>query len=89
MENKKIYFMIVIVLVILAMVFIVTTQRDRGNIDTTQRTYCTEEQRNVEACIELWAPVCGYKSDSSETYSNDCFACANSEVIYWISGECD
>ncbi len=49
---------------------------------------CTEEQRNVEVCTMIYAPVCGYYEEGRETFSNDCVACANPEVIKWRSGEC-
>ena len=62
-----------------------------------KRIYCTEEQRNVDACITLYDPVCGW-SDSEKiqcvtypcasTYSNNCMACSDENVLYWEAGEC-
>ncbi len=51
---------------------------------------CTEEQRNVEACITLYEPVCGYDSQGNKisTYSNSCFACLDPDVEFYRLGEC-
>jgi len=50
------------------------------------RVYCTKEQRQVEACIKLYQPVCGYPE--KKTYSNPCFACMDENVEYWVDGPC-
>lgn len=50
-------------------------------------TYCTPDQRNVDACITLWEPVCGYPAE--ETFSNSCLACSSEQIEYYIEGECD
>jgi hypothetical protein len=47
--------------------------------------FCTEEDGG-DLCTTLYEPVCGYPL--KETFSNSCFACQNSEVIYWVPGEC-
>lgn len=54
------------------------------------RNYCTEEQKEAEICILLYAPVCGYNSnyDVVDTFSNGCFACVDSNVEFWIDGDC-
>lgn len=54
------------------------------------KTFCVETQRNVEFCTMEYAPVCGYDSEENKikTYSNPCFACSDSNVFYYISGEC-
>ncbi|MBD3247263.1 hypothetical protein GF378_01435 [Candidatus Pacearchaeota archaeon] len=49
--------------------------------------YCTPNQRNVDACITLWDPVCGYPDE--ETFSNSCLACNSEQIDYYIKGECD
>jgi hypothetical protein len=58
---------------------------------------CTDEQREVNACIELYAPVCASVevqcvttpcNPIPETFSNGCFACANKQVKSYVEGEC-
>lgn len=55
-----------------------------------ERYYCTEKERDIDVCIMLYAPVCGYNANEQiiETYSNSCFACADISVESWINGEC-
>lgn len=50
-----------------------------------EKTYCTEEQKQAEACYLIYAPVCG---DNGVTYGNDCTACASKEIEYYVEGEC-
>jgi hypothetical protein len=52
------------------------------------KNFCTAESRNVDACITLYQPVCGFTRSSHETFTNGCFACMDPSVIYWTEGEC-
>ncbi len=61
------------------------------------RVYCSEEQKQADACIEIYQPVCGYsdpekiqcvRAPCASTYSNSCFACIDENVEYWIEGQC-
>ncbi|MBN2101363.1 MAG: hypothetical protein JW716_00660 [Candidatus Aenigmarchaeota archaeon] len=60
------------------------------------KTYCTEEQRGVQACTMEYRPVCGWFDESiqcvkypcADTYSNPCMACSDEKVEYWTEGEC-
>jgi hypothetical protein len=61
------------------------------------RTYCTGEDRLVDACIEIYQPVCGWFDTGkircvtypcAITFSNSCFACQDENVAYWTEGEC-
>ena len=61
------------------------------------RTECTPESRRGDACIEIYAPVCGYfdpekiiciKEPCAATYSNSCFACLDENVRDYEPGEC-
>lgn len=60
------------------------------------KTYCSQDSRNAEACITLYKPVCGWFSENiqcirypcAQTYSNSCEACKNADVSYFTSGEC-
>ena len=65
--------------------------------DDTVGTICPDESRNVDACIEIYQPVCGLTriecittpcDPIPETYSNSCFACQNERVISYTEGEC-
>lgn len=47
--------------------------------------FCTQENGG-DLCTTLYEPVCGYPL--KETFSNSCFACQNSEVVYWVPGNC-
>ena len=65
--------------------------------EISEKTFCTQEQRNVDACIEIYQPVCGWsdpekiqciKHPCANTYSNSCFACTDENVLYYTEGEC-
>lgn len=58
---------------------------------------CAPEDRQAEACIEIYAPVCAsYQVQCVTTpcnpvpksYSNSCFACADQNVISYSEGVC-
>lgn len=60
-------------------------------------TECLQEQRNVDACIEIYKPVCGKVNVQcittpcnpiEETFPNSCNACKNSLVDTYKEGEC-
>jgi len=60
-------------------------------------TECLPEQRNVDACIEIYQPVCAAVNIQcittpcdpvQETYSNSCTACSNPLVGTHTKGEC-
>ncbi len=60
-------------------------------------TECLPEQRDVEACIEIYQPVCATIivqcvttpcDPVQETFANSCKACANSLVSSYTEGEC-
>ena len=61
------------------------------------RFFCSNENRNVDFCIEIYQPVCGWsdpdkikciKFPCANTYSNSCFACTNENVSYYTEGVC-
>lgn len=63
-----------------------------------ESTFCTPESRSVDACIEIYQPVCGFTQVECitapcdpvpETYSNSCFACSNDRVISYTNGACE
>lgn len=58
---------------------------------------CEPEQRNVDACIEIYQPVCGLTrvecittpcDPVPATYSNSCFACQDERVVSYTEGRC-
>ena len=58
---------------------------------------CLPEQRDVDACIEIYQPVCGTVNVQcvttpcdpvQETFANSCKACVNSLVSSYTNGEC-
>jgi hypothetical protein len=60
-------------------------------------TECLPEQRNVDACIEIYQPVCASVNVQcvttpchpvQETFENSCKACMNSLVNSYSKGEC-
>lgn len=74
-----------------------TAQNTTPNQDSLKQNYCTPEQRNADACIQLYNPACGWfdpkrvqciKAPCADTYSNSCFACMDDKVLYWTEGEC-
>ncbi len=60
-------------------------------------TECLPEQRDVDACIEIYQPVCGMVNvqcvttpcdPAQETFANSCKACTISLVSSYTNGEC-
>ena len=60
-------------------------------------TECLPEQRDVDACIEIYQPVCATVNVQcvttpcdpvQETFANSCKACINSLVSTYTKGEC-
>ena len=58
---------------------------------------CLPEQRNAELCTQDLTPVCGYVqvecfrapcNPVPQTFNNECYACSNERVQYWIEGSC-
>lgn len=52
------------------------------------KNFCTAGSRQMDACITLYDPVCGWTDSGPHTFSNSCFACIDPEVVYWTKGEC-
>ncbi|MFA5764210.1 MAG: hypothetical protein WC915_05380 [archaeon] len=60
--------------------------------------FCSQEEMNAEACIEIYDPVCANVQIEcittpcdpiKETFSNSCFACMNDRVFSYEKGECN
>jgi hypothetical protein len=54
--------------------------------EISKATKCEPEDRDVDACIEIYQPVCGMPIN--QTFSNSCFACSDERVIYYLEGGC-
>lgn len=68
-----------------------------GNvIALSNGTLCKESERNVDACIQVYKPVCGWTKDPRqcssqscrESYANSCFACKDSKILLFTDGSC-
>ena len=64
---------------------------------TSASVECPADSRGVDACIEIYQPVCGQVAVQCvttpcnpvpETFSNSCFACMNENVISYTEGAC-
>ena len=62
-----------------------------------EETACLPEQRNSEACIQVYEPVCGWndpekiqciKYPCAQDYSNICEACSNENILHYTKGKC-
>lgn len=93
---KKRTFLAVLISIILAALMFLIFQINNSS-DNEEMHLCTPEQRQIQACIQLYKPVCGWndpekiqciKYPCAQVYSNSCFACANENVLYWTEGEC-
>ncbi|MBS3072577.1 hypothetical protein J4477_01960 [Candidatus Pacearchaeota archaeon] len=60
-------------------------------------TLCTEKEKTEKVCIVTSKPVCGFKQVECikapcypipEDYENNCEACTDERVLYYINGEC-
>ncbi len=103
MKNKLILIVILLVVALGWLGFanyLVQNNTDGGDLDNNSNIKvikCKPEQRNVDACIEIYQPVCGLVNiqcittpcdPTEETFSNSCFACQNSLVESYTVGEC-
>ncbi len=98
--KRKVAILISILLVLILGIFliIITYQRYQNRIiPEDQKTFCTNESRNAQACIQIYQPVCGWydsekvnciKYPCAETFSNSCQACLNENVEFYTEGVC-
>lgn len=63
-----------------------------------QEIVCTQEQKDNDVCIEIYAPVCAQVqvecvaapcNPVPQTYPNGCFACSEDRVISYVDGSCE
>lgn len=59
---------------------------------------CTQEQKDNDVCIEIFAPVCAQVqvecvtapcNPVPQTFPNSCFACSEDRVISYVDGSCE
>ena len=59
---------------------------------------CTQEQKDNDVCIEIYAPVCAQVqvecvttpcNPVPQTFPNSCFACSSDRVISYVDGSCN
>jgi hypothetical protein len=95
--NRFIISGIVLVVIVVAGIVYALYPTQPGDGPDEARNYCTPEQRQAEACIEIYQPVCGWFDGEkiqcfaypcAQTFSNFCFACMDENVLYWTEGEC-
>ncbi|MEK6918297.1 MAG: hypothetical protein AABW51_05100 [Nanoarchaeota archaeon] len=98
-KDKYKIWIVVILLSILA-IFVISEIFFKAQVGTTKITkevYCNAESRNVNVCVEIYSPVCGWfdskkiqciKYPCAQTFSNGCFACQDEKVEYYTEGEC-
>jgi hypothetical protein len=86
------YFLLVLVILLVMYAGFAYVYEPEGN-----RNYCGPDSRLVDACVEIYDPVCGVffsgrggcpEDPCAQTFSNDCFACMNRSIEYWLPGEC-
>lgn len=96
MMNEKLS-MIIVIIIILAVIAAALFAVNLSDKEKDKKFYCPDESRQVEACIEIYQPVCGWfnpdkvqclKYPCAETFSNSCFSCINENVMYYTEGEC-
>ena len=90
MRHKKKVIVISLIFLFLVLAFVLfSTKEKQEETPESEKIYCKVEQRNIDVCIALYEPVCGW-SDSGviKTYSNSCFACIDENVEYYLGGEC-
>jgi len=90
MRHKKKVISISLIILFLVLAFILFSTKEKPEISESEKIYCKAEQRNIDVCIEIYAPVCGW-SDSNiiKTYSNSCFACMDENVLFYTESECE
>lgn len=109
MNKKNIIVLAGLLLIVIIGFFFLNSQDDTvaidkdsvNNLPTTNGKLkaidCMPDQRNVDACIEIYQPVCGQMQVEcitmpcepvKQTFENSCKACMNDRVLSYTEGEC-
>lgn len=88
-----------LILAIFSMSFLILSWCNKDQaVESDQIVKCMPEQRNVDACIEIYKPVCATVNVQcittpcepiKQTFENSCKACDNSLVSHYVEGECE
>ncbi len=82
-------------ILLIGMLFLIAGCRSEG---VPERFSCLPEQREAEACAEVYEPVCATVNvwcirapcyPVNQTFSNACEACMNPMVDSYAKGECE
>ena len=110
-QGKKAQIATIIIGIIILAIFIFSVfylsnifNKDKNINDTNNdsdfeyiKHFCPSESKNVEVCIQIYQPVCGWfnpdkiqciKYPCAEIYSNSCHACSDNKVSYYTEGKC-
>lgn len=96
--NKKIWLVIFFEVILIGFLMYLLFESATGPADIGDPHFCTEAQRNVDACTAIFHPVCGWSDPEkiqcirypcASTYSNSCLACKDENVLYWTEGDCE
>ena len=98
MIKKTILAVIALIVIGAGGYWIYQSKTPAGNVfDLAHVIVCTPEQRNADACYEIYDPVCAKMNIQCiqapcdpiyQTFSNDCEACKNPLAGSYTGGEC-
>lgn len=88
---------LIVIFVIVLTILAVVLYKGVKSVPDKNIFVCEPEQRNVDACIQIYEPVCAEVNvqcikapcpPTKETFSNACLACKNSLISKYTEGEC-
>jgi len=101
MKTKNIFLIVIAAIIMAALAafigFMVSSYWSNNWNDKDNQTQHQCSPTSSDSCQKMYRPVCGWfdplkiqciKYPCAETFSNDCFACADENVDYWTNGEC-
>ncbi len=88
---------LLIISILLMSLFIISWCNNDQVLETDKSISCLPEQRNVDACDNVYQPVCATVNIQcittpcdpiKQTFENSCKACNNPLVSDYVEGEC-